>query len=258
MFTIESIKDGVRTVAVNNKSTGTLETETLTTNEPNGTKVIIPVKQSDAQEIIDNANDTLNGFDSSVVHVFNADGTEYNDINWIDRIPNLIPITDSFILNPNSNCDEWKVIQGGVIYDLPSDLLLKASSNLHEDYIHQRSWKGIMSETFGFKSSYYYLPKKYIMIVTPNSFNMNPSRENIIINDHNRDVIIDFMKTVYSTFRNDADSPDFNYDAVDFENAVIDRIQSVTSNPAYNELTWKQAYDLYKSINYTFPCLNNE
>ena len=258
VFTIESIKDGVRTVAVNNKNTGTLETETFTTNEQNGTKVIIPVKQSDAQEIIDNANDTLNGFDSSVVHVFNADGTEHNGINWIDRIPNLIPITDSFILNPNSNRDEWKVIQGGVIYDLPSDLLLKASSNLYEDYIYKRSWKGIMSETFGFRSSYYSLPRKYIMIVPPNSFNMNPSRENIIINDHNRDVIIDFMKTVYSTFRNDADSPDFNYDAVDFENAVIDRIQSVTSNPAYNELTWKQAYDLYKSINYTFPCLNNE
>lgn len=259
VFTIESIKDGVRTVAVNNKNTGTLETETFTTNEPNGTRVIIPVKQSDAQEIIDNANDTLNGFDSSVVHVFNADGTEHNDINWIDRIPNLIPITDSFILNPNSNCDEWKVIQGGVIYDLPSGLLLKASSNLYEDYIYKRSWKGIMSETFGFKSSYYSLPRKYIMIVPPNSFNMNPSRENIIINDHNRDVIIDFMKTVYSAFRNDADSPDFNYyDAVDFENAVIDRIQSVTSNPVYNELTWKQAYDLYKSINYTFPCLNNE
>lgn len=258
VFTIESIKDGVRTVAVNNKNTGTLETETFTTNEPNGTKVIIPVKQSDAQEIIDNANGTLNGFDSSVVHVFSADGTEHNGINWIDRMPNLIPITDSFILNPNSNGNEWKVIQGGVIYDLPYDLLLKASSNLHEDYIYKRSWKGIMSETFGFTSSYYSLPKKYIMIVPPNSFNMNPSRENIIINDHNRDVIIDFMKAVYSTFRDDADSPDFNYNAVDFENDVIGRIQSITSNPMYNELTWKQAYDLYKSINYMFPCLNNE
>lgn len=258
VFTIESIKDGVRTVAVNNKNTGTLETETFATNEPNGTKVIIPVKQSDAQEIIDNANGTLNGFDSSVVHVFNADGAEYNGINWIDRIPNLIPITDSFVLNPNSSGDEWKVIQGGVIYDLPPALLAKASSNLYDDYIYKRSWKGIMSETFGFRSSYYSLPKKYIMIVPPNSFNMNPSRESIIINEHNRDVIIDFMKAVYSTFRNDADSPDFNYNAVDFENDVIDRINSITSNPVYNELTWKQAYDLYKSINHTFPCLNNE
>lgn len=254
-FTITTVKDGVKTVAVNDKKNGQLLHESTPTDEPDGTIVSIPVDYNMACRIISRADAALRGFDSNVVIVCNNDGTVYNGIDWFDRRDNAIKLTDGISFMPE---DDVYVIQAGVSYSLRSlnyDIMYGLKYAEHDaDW----EWKNNVNKyIFRFSSR---IPNGVVFNLPANALELNPSRESIINNCNNRNIIISLIKELHDKVHANAinaDKGQFEVDSHswyhnDYCNAFESLIDSELADKKYAGMSWHDACSLCNSLSSAF------
>lgn len=249
-FTIISVHDGVMTTAVNDKNEGGLQITTENTDNHNGTTVIIPVDdESVRNNIRNNASTTLCGFNSSILHVVNADGSDFKEMYYYDNDDCIIRIDD------NVSIDIYKfnyinIVQGGVNYTLSKDLSTALFDKIY--YNNNYKYNGDAYHFINLIDGSYAGYRGYagigiILNVAPNTLKTNPSRESIINTPANVNTIDDILDNAYKTLAHDANSV-FN----NMKNTARQNLASIVSthinNPAFALMDWDKINHINTSI----------
>lgn len=243
-FTIESVHDGMKATAVNDKNAGGLQITTVKTDEGNGTTVSIPVDDENIRQSIRNkASLTLCGFDSDVLHVMNADGSDYEGMYFIDRDNMLFHVNDSLAFDLCRRND-FNIIQGGVRYAVSGDIIRSIDNRLdpfHRDSAGDRA-KGVIDAIdarIGFSR---YRGASLTLYVKPNTLKTNPSRESIISTPENVDAIINAIADAYD----DIYAP--NDGVEDARRRIDGLVRRYLENPVFADLDWNGASKLNYSV----------
>lgn len=242
-FTIISVHDGVMTTAVNDKNEGGLQITTENTDNHNGTTVIIPVDdESVRNNIRNNASTTLCGFNSSILHVVNADGSDFKEMYYYDNDDCIIRVND------NVSIDIYKfnyinIVQGGVNYALSKDL---GNALIDKIYYNDNNYNGdayrFIKLLGGYYSSYRgYVGISIILNVAPNTLKTNPSRESIINTPANVNTIADILDSAYKTLADTTSESNDNAN-VNRKNTAMQTLENIVRNhinkPAFALMDW--------------------
>lgn len=117
-FTITSVKGGVKVIAMSTKDergVGVIKVlDTVTTDEPNGVKITIPVERWDERRFRDEAAALFQFWEPGTVLI---DGEEPGVPEWRKQALALDPWT--FVIPPNSGLYSSYVVMGNVAYTVP-------------------------------------------------------------------------------------------------------------------------------------------
>lgn len=240
-FTISSVHDGEKTTihgVIDANGGGYFDYEDARkTNEANGTVVTVPVAADIANSMHSHLNDTLRGFDSSIVTVLNNDGTPSDVVKWIDSLDNRLDLSDTMMLVPN--IQGFHILQGGVWYSSNSELddivgttrqRNSVTSNAIDKVFYSSSWRRFLYGLNGI-----------VIKVKGNELTMNPSREAFEATAQNAKVILDIIKK--------------NADAITAKGG-IDYINSLLDTDEFRNLSWEQAAALFHVISPVFRTLS--
>lgn len=251
-FTITSVHDGEKTVAIHDRKVGhiTYESE-KPVNEPNGTIVTIPIHDAKiANDMINGVNSVINGFNSSIVHVYNNDGSVHS-IDWFDSKIDKVKLSDNMYL---TTWDGLHVIQAGVIYEVGIDLTYDALLMLRGDtskynYSYDTNNTVTVLKDCVFSDVYNRLPDGLVITLPANVLELTPSRENIITNNTNAAVIAAVLRNYAEHILSEASQNGYNImRASEVNKYVVNYVKNEINDSRIASLTWNEAYRFMRRL----------
>lgn len=242
-FVIESVHDGVKATAVNDKNAGGLQITTEKTDAHNGTTVTIPVEDMTIRRSIRvKASMTLCGFDSAVLHVMNADGSDFEGMRFIDKDTMLLHVNDSFAFDICRRRNGIDIIQGGVRYAVSDNILRSVGEAFEPNHYpfqpdpQAEKARDVLHALCSVINRYgSYLGANVILSVKPNTLETNPSRESIISTPGNTAAIIDAIASAYDDIFGNDDSVD------NAKRKIGGLVRRHLEDPAFGDLDWDGA-----------------
>lgn len=252
-FTITSVKDGEKTVAIHDRKVGHLTYESeKPVNEPNGTIVTIPIHDIEiANDMNCRISNVINGFNSSVVHVYNNDGSNY-EIDWFDSKIDKIKLADNMYI---TTWDGIHIIQAGVSYQISSDfaydiiLMLKGNTSRYAYNYDVNNPITVLSKSV-FRDIFNRLPAGLVITLPANVLELTPSRENIIKNKVNAAVIASVLRNYAEHILEEANKNGYDISIASEVNAyVVNQVDHELNDDSKTSLSWNEAYRFLSRIN---------